>query len=96
MDGPGGRAWREALEALVADGEQHLLSFEGHVTHLADRDAPLLEHLDVKTMVGDRDRVARQLSRLADRGFQEIIYTPSGPDVRRELHAFASARHAES
>lgn len=86
---PGGRAWREALEALVPSGERHLLTFEGHVTHLPDRDRPLLEHIDLKTMVGDAARIGRQLSRLAGSGFQEIIYTPTGPDVARELRAFA-------
>jgi len=49
----------------------------------------------VKTMVGDAARIGRQLSRLVDTGFQEIIYTPTGPDVARELRAFASA-HQQS
>jgi 5,10-methylenetetrahydromethanopterin reductase len=70
------------------------LTFEGHVTHLTDRDRPLLEHIDLKTTVGDVGRVSRQLSRLAAMGFAEIIYTPTGPDVARELRAFASARPA--
>jgi 5,10-methylenetetrahydromethanopterin reductase len=88
---PGGRAWRAALEELVPPGERHLLTFEGHVTHLPDRDRGLLEHIDVHTMVGDPARVGRQLSRLAAAGFAEVIYTPTGPDVRRELRAFAAA-----
>lgn len=45
----GGRAWREALEAIAKEGERHLLTFEGHVTHLPDRDRRLLEHIDVQT-----------------------------------------------
>jgi 5,10-methylenetetrahydromethanopterin reductase len=89
---PGGRAWRTALEALAPEGERHLLTFEGHVTHLPDRDRELLEHIDVHTMVGNASDVRRQLARLADTGFHEIIYTPSGPDVARELRAFASVR----
>jgi 5,10-methylenetetrahydromethanopterin reductase len=88
---PGGQAWREALEALAPEDERHLLTFEGHVTHLAERDRLLLEHLDVKTLVGDEERIGRQLSRLADAGFAELIYTPTGPDVVRELRAFAAA-----
>jgi len=43
-------------------------------------------------MVGDAARIRRQLSKLAGIGFREIIYTPTGPDVARELRAFASAR----
>jgi 5,10-methylenetetrahydromethanopterin reductase len=89
---PGGRAWREELEALAPEGERHLLTFEGHVTHLPDRDRRLLEHIDVKNMVGEPERVGRWISRLGGFGFQEVIYTPTGPDVVRELRAFASAR----
>jgi 5,10-methylenetetrahydromethanopterin reductase len=89
---PDGRAWRTALEALAPEGERHLLTFEGHVTHLPDRDRELLEHIDVHTMVGNASGVRRQLARLADTGFHEIIYTPSGTDVARELRAFASVR----
>jgi len=89
---PGGHAWRTALEALAPEGERHLLTFEGHVTHLPDRDRELLEYIDMDTMVGKAADVGRQLARLADAGLQEIIYTPSGPDVARELRAFASVR----
>ncbi|WP_330307865.1 MULTISPECIES: hypothetical protein [unclassified Streptomyces] len=51
----------------------------------------LLEHIDLTTMVGAAARVARQLSRLADAGFREVVHTPAGPDVARELRAFAAA-----
>ncbi|WP_208876328.1 hypothetical protein [Streptomyces armeniacus] len=88
---PGGRAWREELEALAPEDERHLLTFEGHVTHLPRRDRRLLEHIDVRRMVGDAGRVSGQLTRLASSGFQEVVYTPTGPDVPRELRAFASA-----
>jgi 5,10-methylenetetrahydromethanopterin reductase len=87
---PGGQAWREALEALASEAERHLSIFEGHVTHLTDRDRGLLEHINVTSMVGDPARIGRQLSRLADMGFREVIYTPTGPDAPRELRAFAS------
>ena len=88
---PGGRAWREALEALAPAANATCSTFEGHVTHLPDRDRALLEHIDAKTMVGEPDRIRRQLSRLGDAGFQEIVYTPTGPDVPRELAAFRRA-----
>ena len=91
---PGGQVWRKALEALAPEGERHLLTLEGHVTHLPDRDRRLLEHIDVKTMVGDAARIGRQLSRLAEIGFREIIYTPTGPDVPRELRTFAAAHRS--
>jgi 5,10-methylenetetrahydromethanopterin reductase len=88
---PGGAAWRAELEALAPEDERHLLTFEGHVTHLRERDRHLLEHIDVRTMVGEPARIAGQMVRLADAGFAEVIYTPTGPDVARELRMFADA-----
>jgi 5,10-methylenetetrahydromethanopterin reductase len=96
---PGGQAWRESLEALTPEDQRHLLTFEGHVTHLPDRDLRLLEHIDlvddadidVTNLVGDAAHISKKLARLADIGFNEIIYTPAGPDVARELRTFASA-----
>ena len=89
---PGGRAWREALEKLAAPDERHLLSHEGHVTHLSARDFALLEHAgDGMTVRGDADEIRTRLEGLADCGVQEVIYTPSGPDVARELQAFHAA-----
>ncbi|MGD0880560.1 MAG: LLM class flavin-dependent oxidoreductase [Acidimicrobiales bacterium] len=93
-DLPGGRAWREALEALAPPDQRHLLTFEGHVTHLPDRDRQLLPHIDITSMVGEPDRIAGQLDRLGDAGFTEIIYTPTGPDVARELRMMASVHRS--
>jgi 5,10-methylenetetrahydromethanopterin reductase len=103
---PGGAEWRAALESLAPERDRHLLTFEGHVTHLPDRDLPLLDHIDVKTMVGDSASIGRstmvgesasigrQLERLAEAGFCEVMYTPAGPDIERELRAFAAAHHS--
>jgi 5,10-methylenetetrahydromethanopterin reductase len=89
---PAGPEWRAALESLEPEGQRHLLTFEGHVTHLAERDQLLLDHIDTRTMVGEADSIARKLDRLAEAGFCEIMYTPSGPDVERELRSFAAVR----
>ncbi len=89
---PGGAAWRAELESLAPPEERHLLAFEGHHTHLADRDHGLLDHIDTSTMIGDRARIADELAGLADVGFREVLYMPTGPDVARELRAFASVR----
>jgi 5,10-methylenetetrahydromethanopterin reductase len=98
---PGGAAWRAALEGLTPPEERHLLTFEGHVTHLSERDLPLLEHLDLEgrtsaalmMRVGDPATIRRWLDRLAEAGYEEVIYTPSGPDPARELTAFAGVRN---
>ncbi|MCV7179147.1 LLM class flavin-dependent oxidoreductase [Mycolicibacterium sphagni] len=94
---PGGAAWRNSLEALAPEEERHLLTFEGHVTHLSQRDVPLLQHLDDESRtsealtmsIGDPTLIIERLTRLAEAGYQEVMYTPSGPDVARELTAFA-------
>ena len=88
----GGRQWREALEALAPDEERHLLTFEGHVTHLTERDERLLAHIDVTTMVGEPSEIRDQLQAISDAGYAEVMYNASGPDVARELRAFAAAR----
>ncbi|MGI5451681.1 LLM class flavin-dependent oxidoreductase [Streptomyces sp. CA-249302] len=88
---PGGKEWRTELESLDPDQHGALLTFEGHVTHLTPRDRKLMQHADVTSMVGDAHSVGQGLEQLAANGFAEIIYTPSGPDVARELTAFASA-----
>jgi 5,10-methylenetetrahydromethanopterin reductase len=94
---PGGRAWRTDLEGRAAEGQRHLLTFEGHATHLEERDRPLLAHVDVGgaargEITGPVETVRAGLKGLAEQGYDEVIYTPSGPDVARELRAFAEAR----
>jgi 5,10-methylenetetrahydromethanopterin reductase len=89
---PGGVEWRKALEAVAPGGERHLLTFEGHVTNLPHRDVPLLDHIDINAMVGDTPTLGSRLRELAQAGFAEVMYTPGGPDVARELRAFAGAR----
>ncbi len=39
--------------------------------------------------IGDPTLIIERLTRLAEAGYQEVMYTPSGPDVARELTAFA-------
>lgn len=96
---PGGRAWRSELEALGPEDERHLLTFEGHVTHLAQRDLPLLRQESPGgpsrgEILGGPEEFRLELDRLAAAGFREVIYTPSGPDLPRELRAFADATRA--
>ena len=94
---PGGATWRASIEALAPEKERHLLTFQGHVTHLTERDVALLEHVDVngrtsnvlEMKVGEPAAVKQALSRLAAAGHQEVMYNPSGPNVGRELEAFA-------
>jgi 5,10-methylenetetrahydromethanopterin reductase len=93
---PGGVEWRKALDALAPAGERHLLTFERHVTGLTARDEILRDHIDTKAGVVDPEGMRGEVHRLSEAGFCEVIYTPSGPDVPRELRAFAAATTAAS
>ncbi|MGW0180604.1 LLM class flavin-dependent oxidoreductase [Nocardia sp. NPDC003345] len=89
---PGGKQWRETLERLAPEHERHLLNYEGHVTHLTDRDRPLAGYDGgFPTVIGEPEDIRTELTRLAGLGVGELVYTPSGPDVARELRAFAAA-----
>src|SRR5579862_2876748 len=95
VDGfPGGRSWREAIEAVPPD-ERHLAVHEGHLVRLNDRDrraiaelAPLMTAFGV---TGGADAVREKVAALGAGGVTEVAYQPSGPDVPRELRAFIDA-----
>ncbi len=91
---PGGRAWRDAIEALP-EGTRHLAVHEGHLVALNDRDrlaigelAPLMTSFGV---TGEAKAVRDKVAALAEGGVTEVAYQPSGPDIPRELRAFIDA-----
>jgi 5,10-methylenetetrahydromethanopterin reductase len=88
---PGGEEWLAAVERSAPPEHRHLLTFEGHVTHMSERDLELLPYIDIDQMVGEPGAVGASLQSLAEAGFAEVIYTPAGPDLPRELSAFAAA-----
>ena len=95
VDGlPGGAAWRGAVEAVPAE-RRHLATHEGHLVAPNDRD---LLALDAEpglaaslTLTGPPDELRARVEALGARGVTEIAYQPAGPDVPRELEAFAAA-----
>jgi 5,10-methylenetetrahydromethanopterin reductase len=92
---PGGSEWRAGIEAERGEGQQHLAVHEGHVVTVTERDRPLLEAAGPALLdtgwTGDPDRVRARLREVDSAGVTEVIYTPAGPDVVRELEAFAAA-----
>jgi 5,10-methylenetetrahydromethanopterin reductase len=91
---PGGREWREAVEAVEAP-RRHLAVHDGHLVRLGQHDEALLAHaaplLASWTMTGTRADIGARLSALAAAGITEVAYQPMGPDIPRELAAFAAA-----
>jgi 5,10-methylenetetrahydromethanopterin reductase len=97
---PGGPEWRTRVEAERPAAEQHLAVHEGHVVTVTDRDRPLLdasgEGLLASGWTGDRASIAARLEQAAAGGVTDVLYTPAGPDIPRELTAFAEAYRAAS
>ena len=94
VDGlPGGAEWRARIEAERPEGERHLAVHEGHASHVVDHDRPLLQGADMRQSgmgwVGTADEMHGRIAAAAESGITELLYTPAGPDVLRETHAFA-------
>jgi 5,10-methylenetetrahydromethanopterin reductase len=91
---PGGRQWREAVEAVEAP-RRHLAIHDGHLVALGKHDEALLARaaplLPKWTMTGTRADIGVRLRALPSAGITEIAYQPMGPDIPRELAAFAQA-----
>jgi 5,10-methylenetetrahydromethanopterin reductase len=95
---PGGGAWHAAVDAARPGPERHLAVHEGHVVALTDRDGLILDAAGPALLesgwTGDATRVRTRLERAGELGVTEVIYTPTGPDIPRELAAFATATGA--
>jgi 5,10-methylenetetrahydromethanopterin reductase len=87
---PGGPEWRTRVEEVPA-AQRHLAVHEDHLVAVTDRDRPLLngDLLPAFTWTGSAADLRARLEPLAASGVTEILYAPMGPDVPRELRAFA-------
>jgi 5,10-methylenetetrahydromethanopterin reductase len=92
---PGGAEWRRRVEAERPEGERHLAVHEGHVEVIPERERFLLEAagplLTHSGWTGDAASVRARIEKAAAGGATEIVYMPAGPDIPRELAAFARA-----
>lgn len=89
---PGGREWREAAEAVEVP-RRHFAVHDGHLVALGQHDEALLARaaplLASWTMTGTRADIGARLRALGSAGITEVAYQPMGPDIPRELAAFA-------
>jgi 5,10-methylenetetrahydromethanopterin reductase len=96
-DVPGGDSWRSRLETDRPVGERHLAVHEGHLVAVTDRDRPLLDVAGAALLdgrfAGSASEVASWLEGIRAVGVTEVAYNPTGPDIARELEAFASVVH---
>jgi 5,10-methylenetetrahydromethanopterin reductase len=92
---PLGAEWRAALEAERPEGERHLAVHEGHVTHVTPRDRKLVDQagplISMMGWAGTAAQIRDKAEAAIAAGATEILYTPAGPDVAREMRAWAAA-----
>lgn len=92
---PGGPAWRAGVEE-VDEARRHLATHEGHLVELTDRDRAgleggLSELIGSFTLTALTGEIAERIDAFAAQGITELAYQPCGPDIPRELEAFATA-----
>jgi 5,10-methylenetetrahydromethanopterin reductase len=86
---PGGTEWRTAIEA-VPEAVRHLELHDGHGVAPNQRERPHLRpELASATLTGHPDELAVRFDELRAAGVTELLYTPMGPDLARELEAMA-------
>jgi 5,10-methylenetetrahydromethanopterin reductase len=93
---PGGAEWRARIETERPANERHLALHEGHLSAVTERDRPLLDAagpllLSATGWTGTADVVRAHLEEAARSGATEIVMAMAGPDIPRELRAFAKA-----
>jgi 5,10-methylenetetrahydromethanopterin reductase len=91
---PGGPRWREAVEAVEPE-RRHLTIHDGHLLRTNPTDELFLPRavhlLPSWTTTGTPAEVRARLDELPSAGITEVAYQPIGPDIDRELRAFADA-----
>ena len=87
---PRGAEWRALIEKIPSR-ERHLHTHRGHLTFPNEIDRHVLSGDFIRrfTFTGDAATLRERVGSLAARGVTEIAYQPAGPDIPRELSAFA-------
>ena len=89
-DTPQYREYQAAIEA-IEPAKRHLETHRGHLIEVTDLERPLITPDLVRTATGSGtpDEVRANLRGLEAAGIQGVLYGPMGPDIPRELAAFA-------
>ena len=97
---PGGAEWLASLEATFEEGDRPWAVHEGHMIAVNERDQAYVAQAGPAILdsgwTGDAARVHERAVEAAAGGVTELAYGPTGPDIERELTAFAAAVRGES
>ena len=86
---PNGKAWREEMEK-IPEAVRHLAIHEDHFVRVNDRDRPFLDPvLGATTLSGAPEALRERIKGLEQAGLTELVYTPMGDDIERELCTMA-------
>ncbi|SFB13119.1 5,10-methylenetetrahydromethanopterin reductase [Amycolatopsis marina] len=87
---PNGAAWAEMISSLSAE-ERHVLLHKGHLMEVSEHDDRLIprETVEPMTFTGTVEVLRARIEEMGAKGISEVVYQPAGPDIRRELEAFA-------
>lgn len=91
LDGlPGGPEWAASIEG-VPEGERHLEIHRGHLVELNEHDRAAMDREQVgpAQLTGTVGQIRERLAGLEAGGATELMWQPMGPDIERELRAFA-------
>jgi 5,10-methylenetetrahydromethanopterin reductase len=91
---PGGKQWAAAYDDIPVE-TRHIALHERHLWAVTERDRPYVtgEVLAAGRVAMGPAGWRERLAELAEGGATEIAYQPAGPDVVRELEAFAKMMH---
>jgi len=89
-DIPRAEEWRRLIEE-IPEQDRHLHTHYGHLTFPNEIDRQVLtgEVIRRYTLTGEVAELQARIADLAKRGVTEVAYQPTGPDIPRELTAFA-------
>jgi len=87
----GAQAWLDSY-AAVPEKIRHIAMHDGHLVGLNERDRPYVtgDFLASNGLAMDQGAWRERLAAMAEGGATEIAYQPAGPDIPRELEAFAA------
>jgi 5,10-methylenetetrahydromethanopterin reductase len=94
-DLPGGAEWLMDLESEYDEADRPWAVHEGHMIAVSERDREVVAQAGPAILqsgwTGDAEHVHARATAARDGGVTELVFGPTGPDVERELAAFAAA-----
>jgi 5,10-methylenetetrahydromethanopterin reductase len=84
-------AYEERMDEIPPE-RRHLETHRGHLIEVTDMERPLVsaDLIRAATGSGSRAEVRRNLDDIEGQGVKGVLYGPMGPDIPRELAAFAA------